>query len=268
MCFFFQKMMEIISKNSNMRRTVGLVDDAGLGDLDALDVRVGLGGEAEDLAGTGILQQTAGLRLLSGHASELHLKDSTRFFLSFCRFSGAIWRPQVLKLFKKYCRKRLAFSAFYMVWLEEDVLRFYKKKAYLLLLSLSVLGAAGALHHGLLGEADSVRVLDDAGLLDGLWNFTRFSLFFSLLLSKIPMKLTDFLVGVVFGVVALVLLLVVALGGLVLLIGFLRIVVLAGLAVVLVVLLLRDAFLFDFALKFPLVVFPPKRPIALLPRHP
>ena len=141
--------------------------------------------------------------------------------------------------------------------------------SYLLLLGLSVLGAAGALHHGLLGEADSVRVLDDAGLLDGLWNFTRFSLFFSLLLLllKIPMKLTDFLVGFVFGVVALVLLLVVALGGLVLLIGFLRIVVLAGLAVVLVVLLLRDAFLFDFALKFSLVFFP-KRPIALLPRHP
>ena len=131
----------------------------------------------------------------------------------------------------------------------------------LLLLSLSVLGAAGALHHGLLGEADSVRVLDDTGLLDGLWKFARFS-------SKISMKLTDFLVGVVFGVVALVLLLVVALGGLVLLIGFLRIVVLAGLAVVLVVLLLRDAFLFDFALKFSLGFFPPKRPIALLPRHP
>ena len=140
-----------------------------------------------------------------------------------------------------------------------------KKKAYLLLLSLSVLGAAGALHHGFLGEADSVRVLDDAGLLDGLWKFTRFSLFF--LLSKISMKLTDFLVGVVFGVVALVLLLVVALGGLVLLIGFLRVVVLVGLAVVLVVLLLRDAFLFDFALNFSLFSFI-KRSIALLPRHP
>ena len=51
-----------------------LIDDAGLGDLDALDVGHGVLGEAEDVTGAGISQEAASLRLLAGQADELHLK--------------------------------------------------------------------------------------------------------------------------------------------------------------------------------------------------